>query len=261
MANQDRPRDWKNYDDFAAGIATNRLPLSSALEGQAFTLTLDDGRRLSLEILADFRAAWRDGEQSGIDGCEIIEVAPQVYFLDLTFQDQVAQAETLVVDLKRHRALSIRSIVREPDAAPGEPRVAQFFRPGVLGEGARGEPPHPTRDLIGLTAHYTYSPNHVYEHIYLSSTRYAWQCLRGVQRGHGDVDLATTYKFAEGLYVFTFREFIIPVASTFVYNLADMRSTGKFLGVAADGKIVNSPAGAYIKHVSRARYEAGAEPV
>lgn len=205
-------------------------------------------------------ASWREDGRSGQDPLEVIEVAPQVYFLDLTFADLPAEAETIVVDFAHNRALSIRSIVREPGEAPGEPRVTQVFRPGMFGE-ASGEAPHLTRDLVELTAHYDYSPNHVYEHIYLSSTRYGWQCLRGVQRGHGDVDLATTYKVGDGLYVFTFREFIIPVASTFVYNLHNMRSTGKFLGVAADGRIVNSPAGAFIKHISRARYEPGLEPV
>nr|WP_282096969.1 MoaF C-terminal domain-containing protein [Brucella inopinata] len=121
--------------------------------------------------------------------------------------------------------------------------------------------PEETRDLIGLRAHFTYSPNHVYEHTYLSSKRYAWQCLVGVQRGHGDVDLATTYKFAEGQYVFTFREFKIPVASTFFYNFADMRSTGKFLGINGQGAIQNSPAGAFIRKASVTFYHPGQEPV
>jgi hypothetical protein len=59
---------------------------------------------------------------------------------------------------------------------------------------------------------FRYSPLHLYEHVYLSSERYAWQCLRGEQRGHGDVDLSTLWKFADGLYLFCFREFVIPVA-------------------------------------------------
>jgi hypothetical protein len=259
MADETRPKDWKNYDDFALGIATNRLPTTLQLAGREFAVTFDDGRRLELAIEPG-HARWRADGREGLDPIEIIEVAPKVYFLDLTFANLPTEAETIVVDFARGRALSIRSIVRDPGAAPGEPRVAQVFRPGVIGEPS-GEAPHPTRDLIGLTAHYVYSPNHVYEHIYLSSTRYAWQCLKGVQRGHGDVDLATTYKFGEDLYVFTFREFIIPVASTFVYNFQDMRSTGKFLGVAGDGRIVNSPAGAFIHQASRVSYPADWAPV
>jgi molybdenum cofactor biosynthesis protein MoaF len=126
---------------------------------------------------------------------------------------------------------------------------------------SHGLEPAPTRDLIGLTAHYEYSPQHVYEHVYLSSERYAWQNLVGVQRGHGDVDLATTYKFDDNQYVFGFREFIIPVASIFFYSFDDMRSTGKFLGVTSQGAIENKPAGAFIRTKSRTIYEAGKEPV
>jgi len=164
---------------------------------------------------------------------------------------------------RSRRALSIRSLVREANAFPGEPRVAQTFSAGVVaGTGeVSGPVPAPTRDLIGLRAHYTYSPNHVYEHTYLSSQRYCWQCLVGVQRGHGDVDLATTYKFDTDQYIFTFREFIIPVASTFFYNFKDLRSTGKFLGITGDGRVMNSPAGALIRKASVTAYEPGQEPV
>ena len=106
-----------------------------------------------------------------------------------------------------------------------------------------------------------YSPNHVYEHTYLSSERYCWQNLVGVQRGHGDVDLATTYKFDEDLYLFTFREFIIPVASVFFYNMRQLRSTGKFLGVASTGEIENSPSGAFIQKASMTFYPKDIQPV
>jgi len=160
--------------------------------------------------------------------------------------------------------LSVRERVRAAGEAPGEPRVAQDYTPGIVGDPTAppdGIEPAPSRDLIGMTAHYEYSPHHVYEHIYLSSQRYAWQNLVGVQRGHGDVDLATTYKFDQGQFVFGFREFIIPVASIFFYNYETMRSTGKFLGVTSQGRIENKPAGAFIQVKSRTAYDDGKAPV
>ncbi len=75
------------------------------------------------------------------------------------------------------------------------------------------------------------------------------------------MDLATTYKFAEDQYIFTFREFKIPVASTFFYNFKDMRSTGKFLGITGEGRIQNSPAGAFIRKASMTYYLPGQDPV
>lgn len=264
MNAQQRPADWKNFDDFAAGIATNRLPTTDALTGRSFKLTLDGGRKLDLAFADAHSVAWTDGESAGAESCDVILVAPDTYFIDMAFASKPTEAETIILDTRNRRALSVRARIRDADEEPGEPRVAQDFRAGVIGDelsAATGVAPGPTRDLIGLRAHYTYSPNHVYEHTYLSSTRYCWQNLVGVQRGHGDVDLATTWKFGDDLYIFAFREFMIPVASTFFYNFRDMRSTGKFLGVTGDGRIENSPAGAFIRKVSMTYYLPGEEPV
>lgn len=256
---QQNPKDWKTYDQFAYGIDTNRLPPTQALDGTSHAVTFDDGRRLALAISSG-RAEWSDDAGHGEDGCEVIEVAPDTYFIEFVFASRPKECETLILNTRTKRALSIYSIVRDKEQSIGEPQVAQIFRSGTAGV-ASGFQPAETRDLIGLRAHFTYSPNHVYEHTYLSSQRYAWQNLVGVQRGHGDVDLATTYKFDEDQYVFTFREFKIPVASTFFYNFKDMRSTGKFLGIAGDGSIQNSPAGAFIRKASMTYYLPGQEPV
>ena len=90
--------------------------------------------------------------------------------------------------------------------------------------------------------------------MYLSSVRYAWQCLVGVQRGHGDVDLATTWGLGDNLYVFTFREFLIPVAATWLYDFDAMRSTGTFLGLGGDGTVSVAPGGAFITKLGRVTY-------
>lgn len=261
---QPRPGDWKNYDDFAAGIATNRLPTSEALVGRALPLHLPGGT-LTLEPEDRHTLSWtddRDGGASGRDWYEAIEVAPGIFFIDMTFTARPAEALTVVVNLATRRVLAVRSRVRSAEEAGAEPRVVQYFHVGTLaGEPACGEAPAPTRDLIGLRTFQTYSPLHTYEHTYLSSERYAWQCLVGVQRGHGDVDMASYWRFEEGLYLFTFREFLIPVASVFLFNFRDMRSTGKFLGITGDGAIANSPAGAFITKASMTFYPAGATPV
>ena len=256
---QQNPKDWKTYDQFAYGIDTNRLPPTSALDGTSHGVTFEDGRKLDLAFSSG-EVQWSDGAGSGTDKSEVIEVAPSTYFIEIVFGSRPRESETLILNTATGRALSIYSIVLDKEQAIGEPQVAQIFRSGASGD-ATGFEPAETRDLIGLRAHFTYSPNHTYEHTYLSSQRYAWQCLVGVQRGHGDVNLATTYKFDEDQYVFTFREFKIPVASTFFYNLRDMRSTGKFLGITGDGSIQNNPAGAFIRKVSMTYYLPGQEPV
>ncbi len=262
MSNQEKPADWKHFDDFSAGIATNRLPISDGLVGHSFDLSLDNGRAVSLVFTGADTLEWKEGTEAGNDWYEAIEVAPGTFFINLTFAAKPTEDEAFVISTTSGHVLSIRERVRDEGEAPGEPRVSQDWVAGaIVGADLKGEKPAPTRDLIGLTAHYDYSPNHLYEHIYLSSERYAWQNLVGVQRGHGDVDLATTWKFADNQYVFGFREFIIPVASLFFYNWDDMRSTGKFLGVASTGEIENKPAGARIINHGRTPYADGKAPV
>jgi hypothetical protein len=261
--NDTRPADWKNYDDFALGIATNRLPPTDALVGKNLKITVKSGQVTDLAFTTKHEVAWAARGNAGTDWYEAIEVAPDVYFIDMTFALLPKETSSCVVNLRTRRALVVRTFVRG-EKVVGEPQVAQEFESAILGDATvapTAMEPAPTRDLIGLTAHYTYSPNHVYQHIYLSSERYCWQCLKGVQRGHGDVDLATTYKFDDDLYLFTFREFLISVASLFVYNFKDLRSTGKFLGVTGKGAIENQPAGAFIEKVSVSFYASGLAPV
>jgi molybdenum cofactor biosynthesis protein MoaF len=264
MEETNRPADWKHFDDFAAGIATNRLPTTSALSGQGLKIELQNGRVIQLAFISADRVEWTEGGRAGADWYEAINVAPDVFFINMTFAARPDEDEAFVVNVKTRRVLSVRERVRPANEVRGEPRVAQVYTPGNIGGTAvpsGGTQPAPTRDLIGMTAHYEYSPQHVYEHVYLSSQRYAWQNLVGVQRGHGDVDLTTTYKFDHNQYVFGFREFIIPVASIFFYDWETMRSTGKFLGVTSEGRVENKPAGAFIKIRSRTTYDEGREPV
>jgi hypothetical protein len=245
------PSDWKAMDDFAAGIDGNRLPRTDKLAGT------------ELAITGQVRMAFRTGEEvewwaadgtHGSDWYEAVEVRPDVHYLTFTDASQPLRAGVLVVNWRTGRTVTVTSeIASEP--TPGRPRVGQTFLPGVVeGVAVSGDEPGPTRDLIGLRALYRYSPNHLYEHVYLSSERYAWQCLVGEQCGHGDVDLATTWKLADDLYIFTFREFLIPVAATWLYDLKALRTTGTFFGLGANGSVAVAPGGAYITMLGRVTY-------
>ncbi len=258
-----RPAGWKNYDDFAAGIATNRLPGSDALVGRTLRINLPHAV-LTLRPRTMNQLDWDEEGARGSDWYEAIEVAEHTWLIDTTRADRPLEALTLVLNTRTRRVLAARCRVIDAEQAAGQPRVPQDFAVGTLGDDpalVSGIAPHLTRDLIGLRTVQVYSPQHCYEHTYLSSERYAWQCLVGVQRGHGDVDLASYYKFDENQYLFTFREFRIPVASVFFFNFASGRSTGKFLGLTGAGEIANSPAGAFLRKASMTYYLPGQEPV
>jgi len=251
------------YEDYASKLAVNRLPPTEALVTQTMTITLDSGTSFKLEFADRDKVIWQSGDEGGTDWTEVVEVAPKTYFIDMTFTHQPRESQTFIVNAQTRQALGIRTIMREGDVGK-EPRAAHEFWPGVLGDQAippTGRKPEPTRDLIGLRGLYDYGPEQIVEHIYLNSERYAWHGIIGPLRGEGDVDMSTVYKFDDNQYIFTFREFGLPVSTVFFYNWDQMRLTGKFFAIGEDGAIDNTPAGAHIMKLSMAFYPLDMQPI
>ena len=262
MPQEEGKTDYK-YEDYSSGVAANRLPPTDALVNQSLKITLDIGGAFELEFKAPNEVAWKSGKKEEKDWCEVVEVAPQTYFIDLTFTSMPRESQTFIVNAQTRQVLGIRTIMREGDVG-GEPRAVHEFSPGVLGDPdtpPTGKKPGPTRDLIGLRGLYDYGPDQCFEHIYLNSERYVWQCIIGPLRGQGDVDMSTIYKFDDNQYIFAFREFGLPVSTVFFYNWDQMRSTGKFFAIGEDGTIANSPAGAFIQKLSVAFYPPDMQPL
>jgi hypothetical protein len=262
MPQQEGSTDYR-YEDYASEMAFNRLPQVDALVNQRMKITLDSGTSFDLEFVDRNKLIWQSGNERGTAWCDVVEVGPRTYFIDMTFADQPRESQTFIVSTQSRRVLAVRTVMREGDVGK-EPRATHDFSPGVLGDPTippTGPKPAPTRDLIGLRGLYVYSPGQCFEHIYLNSKRYAWQCIVGPLRGEGDVDLATVYKFDDNQYIFAFREFGLPVSTVFFYNWDQMRTTGKFFAIAEDGNIANTPAGALIKKLSMAFYPLDMQPI
>lgn len=251
--------EWRTYDEFAAGIDTFRLPATS-LDGTAVSLTLEDGTAFTLAFGAD-TVAWSGLGSSGTDPYDAVAVRDDVVFVNLPLVSREREAITVVYSTTSHRATVVRSRIAA-EAVDGTPQVGQEFWAAVTDGGpATGEVPGPSRDLIGKRNVYRYSPHHLYEHVYVSSQRYAWQCLEGVQRGHGDMDLSTVWKFADGLYLFCFREFRIAVASVWLHDLGyQLMTTGIFLGLNGEGQSEHSRGGGHIYPLGAVAYP-DAQPV
>lgn len=251
------------YEDYASKLAVNRLLPTLVLVNQKMRITLPSGISYELAFVDRNKVAWQNGAESGTDWCEVVEVASHTYFIDMTFTHQPRQSLTFIANVQTRQALAIRTILREGDVGK-EPRAVHEFSPGVLGDPAMpptGYKPGQTRDLIGLRALYDYGPEQIMEHIYLNSERYVWQGIIGPLRGQGDVDMSTVYKFDDNQYIFTFREFGLPVSTVFFYNWDQMRLTGKFFAIGDDGAIANTPAGAFIQKLSVAFYPPDLQPV
>ncbi|MCS5498345.1 molybdenum cofactor biosynthesis F family protein [Cnuibacter physcomitrellae] len=248
---EEAPADeWRSYDEFAAGIDTYRLP-NADLTGTSVSLTFASELAITLDFVDADTVTWTaEGVLAGervSDPYDAVQVRPDVTFVSLPFTSRERQALTLVFSTSTGRALAALSTI-QPEAEEDIPQVSQEFWSGVVdGIEASGEAPGPSRDLIGKRNVYRYSPFHLYEHTYMSSQRYMWQCIQGVQRGHGDVDMSTVWKFDDGLYLFCFREFKIAVASVWLHDLGyALRTTGIFLGLNGAGAAEHSRAGGHI---------------
>jgi len=262
MPQREGETDYK-YEDYAADMAYHRLPATMDLVNRKMKITLDSGAVFDLEFNKPDEVNWRSGFENGTDWYEAIEVAPRTYYIDMTFAHKPRQSLTFFVNTETRQVLSVNTIMRE-GAIGKEPRAVQDFTPGVLGDPAippTGRKPAPTRDLIGLRALYIYNPNQCFEHIYLNQKRYAWHCVVGPLKGESDVELHTTYKFDVNQYIFSWREFGLPVSTVFFHNWDQMRETGKFFAIGEDGAIANTPAGALIRKMSVTFYPEDTQPL
>ncbi|HWM33093.1 MAG TPA: MoaF C-terminal domain-containing protein [Pseudolysinimonas sp.] len=251
--------EWRTYDEFAAGIDTYRLP-NADLTGQTVVVELADGPTLHLEFRDADTVSWLgDGVLAGdgavTDPYDAVAVREDVVFLTIPFAGREREALTVVYSTTTRRAMAVHSVIGA-DHQEDVPQVAQTFWSGALsGAAPTGEAPAASRDLIGKRNIYRYSPYHLYEHVYMSTERYMWQCLQGVQRGHGDVDMSTVWKFDDGLYLFCFREFKIAVASVWLHDLGyNLRTTGVFLGLNGSGQSEHSRAGGHIYPLGAVSY-------
>ncbi|MNE62426.1 Molybdenum cofactor biosynthesis protein F [compost metagenome] len=116
--------------------------------------------------------------------------------------------------------------------------------------------PQFTDELIGMRNMYTYSPTERYEHIYLNNNFYAWQCLDGVEKGLADVDRCHYVKVAEKLYLFVWREKIIPTLGVVMIDLQEMRTDGKILGYQGSdfSSLSNFAVGAHAQILNTTHY-------
>lgn len=108
---------------------------------------------------------------------------------------------------------------------------------------------HFTDELIGYRNQYIYSSTEKYEHIYLNENFYAWHCIEGVEKGLADVDRCHYIKISEKLYLFIWREKIVPTLGVILIDMKLLRTDGKILGYQEEDfkALTNFQVGSYAK--------------
>lgn len=87
-----------------------------------------------------------------------------------------------------------------------------------------------TRDLIGQRVEYAHGGSERYEHLYLNDEFHTWHCVSGAERGSADTDPCRCFKVAPDLYLFVWREKVVPALGFVLLDFQQMRSSGRIVG-------------------------------
>ncbi len=259
-------------DSFSPDI--NILARSDELVGRSLTLCTADGGTARYEFVTRDTLNWTaSGPGAAESGSEsYVATSPRegIYFVDFVkagsrppcsvsiVADLDLGVATVVTGLLPAAEDAHASILRRAQRQQELTPVAAEFTAATIDRSYDASAPHhrPTTDLVGLRLQHRYNPHEVYEHIYLNEKRYAWHCLSGIERGLADVDRCHYYRIAANLYLFVWREKIVPTLGAILLDLDRMKTTGKIFGYADDAltTVSNFQVGAYSKLLNRTEH-------
>jgi hypothetical protein len=265
------PAGWKNLEDFRDGLSTNLQSPSHDLDGtiQDFVFNeigaanqpLQEGSEVTLRLAIN-------GEQTGLTkngkiypcGVRCFYTDVDTYFISCCMIEPENEDFNIFFNLKTRRALGIYAAARKKPV-PGECRVVQTYMVGYLEGGVpSGFKPERTRDLIGQRLLIVYDDDHYYEQIFLNSGRYCWHNLKGEQYGDAASETCDFFKFDDQLYVYSWRELLIPCGTSYFLNYKNRTAVGKFIGWTSNGTISHSFAGGDMLVLSTTTYPPQCRP-
>ncbi len=103
-----------------------------------------------------------------------------------------------------------------------------------------------TVERIGERIEYTYRRSQRCERLHLNKRFNTWPCLAGCEQGLPDTDHCRHLRVADRLYLFLWREKIMPRLGAVLVDLERMKTTGKIFGSRGFdfGVVMNFPGGA-----------------
>ena len=237
---------WLPLDGLAPGFDANKGPLCTDLDSLTFTFGPYTATFTGSDV------SWNGATVP----CETFLVDDRLYYAQFLHDNK---AVSLLLDVREGQTLVVTSRL-----GSGLPRVTQSFEPFPLdGAEGHGDMMAPSTALIGRRAMWVYSGEHTYEHVYLSPHWYTWQCLAGPERGLADTDENSVYRVRPGIYVFTWREKVIPCGAFTIADHRDttnLRSHGALFGLGSAGETEHFTFGAYGRLLSLTAHPADVDP-
>jgi hypothetical protein len=264
--------DWISVG--ALGAAFEResysLPATNGLVGQRLQLHFENGWLVEYRFITGSRLerTVRDAHQEREvpDGdaasYSATEIRPHFFFVSLVEPQRRAGTSALLLDLASGVCTLVRGRLptREQASQPFFQRIAEREELTAVDveliAGAINAPfvattarHDATTDLVGKRVEYTYSATERYEHIYLNEKLYTWHCLEGSERGLADTDRCHYLKLGPDLYLFVWREKIVPTLGIVIVDLRQMKTTGRIAGYEGFdfGAIASFPVGARVR--------------
>ncbi|WP_445620253.1 MoaF C-terminal domain-containing protein [Kushneria sp. Sum13] len=268
MTTANSPTDWISVTGLEKGFETDSYALDHSVDLGGRTLELHDAsgnvRRLDIEH-----------DRLRIDGGEAVKarvtsLRQGVYLLDwLDEQTRPTTSFTVVLDTLSDSYTQVTGTLPTFDviktglyerALGGRALtdVRAEISHGTLNRPfSDGACPHAlTDELIGVRNLYRYSPTEMYEHVYLNEHFYTWHCLKGVEKNLCDTDACHYYRITDELYLFIWREKIVPTLGIVMIDEQNHRSDGKIFGVGdtEEAPLANFPVASFCHRLNETEY-------
>ncbi len=260
---------WISVGELAHAFApdSNSPAATGDLTGTTISLNFEDGQAVDCRFDTATRLTWVAMPEHEVgreteEAYTAAKVREHIYFVDFVKRLEQTTAISLVIDLRQGIATALaaqlpditqarRPLLERAAAGDELTAVGATFRSAAIGAPFNtGTPRHePTLDLVGRRIEYTYSATERYEHVYLNERFYTWHCLEGSEQGLADTDRCHHFKLGDDLYLFVWREKIVPTLGAVVVDLEAMRTAGKIFGYEGGdfSKIVNFAVGAHAR--------------
>lgn len=239
------------------------LDCSNALTGKTYQLNLiEKQQHEDIYFPADQQIEWH----GAVVDCRISSIRKGVYFVNFQSPEDWRVGIAIILnELEGHcvivqGCLPVETDIRisafskiEQNLPLTDVKIDIHF--GTLSNN-HGRTPGYTSELIGMRNMYTYNPKERYEHVYLNEQFYAWHCLDGVEKGLADVDRCHYIKISDDLYLFIWREKIIPTLGIILIDLSAMRTDGGIMGYQdhACSAVSLFPVGAHATILNKTNY-------
>jgi len=273
MSNQPA-KNWIDLGEWGKGMDEFKLPSSDELAGKELKLRFKGSDQVTKCVFYNERSlAWEVNEDvmkksSKTETYEAIRITTGIFFVDFIKTIKANVSISMVLDFNTKKATVVTATV--PDKKNFDYNFANKLGKGIDLSATMVEIQHAainssspidtiavherTTDLVGKRIQYTYGRDRVYEHIYLNDRLYTWHCLAGAEAGLADTEVCDYFKVAPDIYLFIWREKIMPTFGLVLINLKEMRSNGKTSGLdMASGKYINFTMGALAEFLNETK--------